>query len=233
MKTYLKGWLKRFFLIGILQNDEIRNKNLRRTIENRATEETVDYIQSRMLNVKSFSNKWEVLDYALNKTPLQGLYLEFGVFKGKTISYIAKKINPNTIYGFDSFQGLPEKWNEENDKGTFKLDVIPKVPGNVILKVGWFNQTISDFINGESPESIAFLHVDSDLYSSAKTIFDQLGALFRNGTVIVFDEYFNYPGWKDHEFKAFHEFIKDSSFSYIYLCYNYNHEQVAVQLIQK
>jgi hypothetical protein len=26
-------------------------------------------------------------------------------------------------------------------------------------------------------------------------------------TIIVFDEFFNYPGWRDHEFKAFNEFL--------------------------
>jgi hypothetical protein len=32
---------------------------------------------------------------------------------------------------------------------------------------------------------------------------------FRNGTVIVFDEYFNYPAWKDGEYKAFTEFLAE------------------------
>ena len=27
------------------------------------------------------------------------------------------------------------------------------------------------------------------------------------GTIILFDEYFNYPNWEQHEFKAFQEFV--------------------------
>ena len=28
-----------------------------------------------------------------------------------------------------------------------------------------------------------------------------------NDTIIVFDEFYNYPGWKHHEYKAFTEFL--------------------------
>ena len=47
------------------------------------------------------------------------------------------------------------------------------------------------------------------------------------GTVIVFNEYFNYPGWQTHEFKAFQEFIAERSLSYRYLCFNKNECNVA------
>jgi len=78
---------------------------------------------------------------------------------------------------------------------------------------------------------ISFLHIDCDLYSSTKTIFDLLGDRLLPGTIIVFDEYFNYPSWKKHEYLAFSEFINNSTLNYEYLCYNKFHEQVAVKLI--
>jgi len=37
------------------------------------------------------------------------------------------------------------------------------------------------------------------------------------GTIILFDEYFNYPNWERHEFKAFQEFVTDRAASYPYL----------------
>ena len=52
----------------------------------------------------------------------------------------------------------------------------------------------------------------------------------QKGTVILFDEYFNYPGWQRGEFKAFQEFIKRTKKSYKYLTYNNNGEQVAIKL---
>ena len=75
---------------------------------------------------------------------------------------------------------------------------------NVVLHKGWFDETVPDFAETHK-EAIAFMHVDSDIYSSAKTIFTHLGDRIVPGTVIQFDEYFNYPGWKNHEYKGFQE----------------------------
>jgi hypothetical protein len=74
--------------------------------------------------------------------------------------------------------------------------------------------------------SAAFLHVDCDLYSSTKTILESLSDRIVAGTVIVFDEYFNYPNWRSHEHKAFREFVaaKRAAFRYI----GYSFRQVAV-----
>jgi len=49
--------------------------------------------------------------------------------------------------------------------------------------------------------------------------------------VIVFNEYFNYPGWQEGEYKAFQEFISDTGLSYEYIGYNHLHEQVAVKIV--
>lgn len=61
-----------------------------------------------------------------------------------------------------------------------------------------------------------------------KTIFDVLGGKIVPGTVVQFDEYFNYPGWRNHEYKAFQEFINNSSLSYDYIGYNRLGYSVAV-----
>ena len=68
-----------------------------------------------------------------------------GVFSGKTINHIAKKIKYN-IYGFDSFEGLPEFWREGFEKGTFNLEKkLPIVEPNVKLIKGWFDKTLQNF----------------------------------------------------------------------------------------
>jgi hypothetical protein len=46
----------------------------------------------------------------------------------------------------------------------------------------------------------------------------------------VFDEYFNYPGWQQHEFKAWQEFVAASGLSYEYLGLVRNNQQVAVRI---
>ena len=79
--------------------------------------------------------------------------------------------------------------------------------------------------------SVAFLHVDSDLYSSAKTVFKYLATRIQPRTIIQFDEYFNYPGWRLHEFKAFQEFVAEYGIRYDYLGYVVAGYSVAVAIL--
>jgi len=144
------------------------------------------------------------------------LVLEFGVFSGRTINALADKLPNHRLYGFDSFEGLPETWRNDFTKGTFKVDVLPQVRANVSLVKGWFDGTLPKFLI-DNVGSVGLLHVDCDLYSSTKTVLNLLKDRFRNGSVIVFDEYFNYPGWEQHEYKAFAEFVEESGYKYEYL----------------
>jgi hypothetical protein len=48
--------------------------------------------------------------------------------------------------------------------------------------------------------------------------------------VLLFDEYFNFPGGEQHEHKAFTEFIERTGHGFEYLAYNSLHEQVLVRL---
>jgi hypothetical protein len=48
------------------------------------------------------------------------------------------------------------------------------------------------------------------------------------GTVIVFDEYFNHPGWQTGEFRAWTEFVEATGFTFEYRAYTYDNEQVVV-----
>jgi len=102
---------------------------------------------------------------------------------------------------------LPESWSVRHKKGLFALDKIPVFEKNVVVHQGWFDDTLPAFIK-EFNEKVAFLHIDSDLYSSAKSILQWLDERIVEGTVILFDEYFNYPFWEHHEFKAFQEFVQ-------------------------
>ena len=82
-----------------------------------------------MVGTQSFKCKFKVLDYAIqNINNKNGSILEIGVYKGGTINYIARKIANFIIYGFDSFQGLPEYWRKGSKKGKFNcFKKVPKV----------------------------------------------------------------------------------------------------------
>ena len=157
-----------------------------------------------------------VLDHFPGDLPENGVVLECGVHSGASIRKIsaAPIFQNTTVYGFDSFEGLPERWDRNDmdvDKGAFNLDgKLPDVPSNVELVPGWFDDTLPSFakrVEGES-KLVTFIHVDCDLYSSTKTIFDSLGHLFCDGIVIVFDELFNYNNFSKHELLALWEFCK-------------------------
>jgi hypothetical protein len=64
---------------------------------------------------------------------------------------------------------------------------------------------------------IAFLHIDCDIYSSTVDILQGVGDRLQAGTIVLFDEYFNYSGWRHHEFKAWQEFVAANDISYEYL----------------
>lgn len=51
--------------------------------------------------------------------------------------------------------------------------------------------------------------------------------------MIVFDEYFNYPGWHRHERWAFEEFLNEGGLDVNYLGYVPSHQQLCVTLRSK
>jgi len=215
---------------SLLRRSEQTSKDIRLALQRRAVDSTAEYVERHMHTTPAFETPWSLMVAAIAKASLTNsrLAMEFGVFKGKSINFIADKID-STIYGFDSFEGLPETWRTDFEKGHFSIPELPLVKNNVVLIKGWFQDTLPGFLQ-EHAENVGFLHIDCDLYSSTAAIFKYLEKRLVPGTVIVFDEYFNYPGWQKGEFLAFREFLEKSALCYEYLGYNYLHEQVAVVL---
>lgn len=172
------------------------------------------FLETVMAEAPRFRNGDRLLESGMKRRPADGLILEFGVFSGRTLNLLAG-LTPRTVYGFDSFEGLPEDWRPGFGKGRFAAN-LPEIVKNAELVVGWFDQTLPGFLAAH-PGPIALLHVDCDLYSSTRTIFTLCRERIIPGTVIVFDEYFNYPGWRKHEHRAFQELIAETGYSYEWL----------------
>ena len=150
------------------------------------------------------------------------LWLEFGVWSGQSINYISG-FTQETVYGFDSFEGLPEKWRDGYDQGTFNMNgTLPRVNLNVQLIQGWFNETLPKFVQTHPGKKVSFIHLDADLYSSTKCIFDELKHRLAKDCVIVFDELVNYPGFDGDtgELKAFYEFVTENDVHYTWIGMN-------------
>lgn len=202
--------------------------DIKREMQRRALEQTVDFVEEHLVKISSFKDKFELLEFSLNHCGTDGLFMEFGVYQGITINFISSKVH-NTVYGFDSFEGLPEYWRDGYSASHFKVEELPIVNGNVELIKGWFNQTLPQFVDSYS-ENCAFIHIDCDLYSSTKEIFEFLKEKIVKGTVIVFDEFFNYPGWRNGEYKAFMEYVEENDIRFQYIGYTSNSQQVAIQI---
>jgi len=202
-----------------------------------ASEESARYVQEHMRTVRNFETDYDLHDWVA-RTQLDanlltaGLVLEFGVATGRTLNHFARILSDKTVYGFDSFEGLPEDWTSRMPKGFFARDKLPRVRKNCQLIQGWFNETLPGFIENHQ-EPVALLHVDSDLYSSAVTILNLLEQQLVAGTVIVFDEYMNYPGWQQDEFRAWQEFCDKYGVEYEYIGRVSRHQKVAVRITGK
>lgn len=93
---------------------------------------------------------------------------------------------------------------------------------NVQFHKGWFHETLPPFLNDLNAEDqpIAFVHADADLYTSTLTFLKMMceRKLFRKGSIIVFDEFWNYPNWENGEYKAWNEIVDqfglDSKYEY-------------------
>ncbi len=160
-----------------------------------------------------FKDRYEQIEYWAKNIFIEGAILEFGVWKGNTINLIANTVPDKKIYGFDSFKGLPEKWvrtadkKRFSDKGEFALSELPEVEENVVLIEGWFNESIPFWLK-KNKKKISLLHIDCDLYTSTKTVLNQLNNQIVKGTIIIFDELCDwndqgiYDLWREGEAKA-------------------------------
>lgn len=195
----------------------------------RALNKTVDYIDTNMPDAVGFETQKELIAYSLDQTHVPGCYLEFGVFTGGTLRYMAKRKPRASFHGFDSFEGLPSDWSGMPFvKNTFSVKGrLPKVPNNVSLHKGWFSETLPIW-RQTCKDKVAFMHIDCDLYSSTVDILENVADRLQAGTIVLFDEYFNYPNWENHEFKAWKEFVAKYHVHYDYI--GFARQQVAIRI---
>lgn len=191
--------------------------------------ESWNYLKEQHPTARLVGTNTKTIELALAQAQLEGLVLEFGVYNGKSIRNIASLVKGD-VHGFDSFQGIPENWNDEPSGSYSANGQLPEVPNNVTLHQGWFEDTLPKFIK-ENSGPIRFMNIDCDLYSSTKTIFDLLGPQVVPGTVIVFDEYIGYKSWKEDEFKAFQEAVVQYGWRYELLTFSFGTKQASVKII--
>lgn len=193
-----------------------------------AARDSAQFVLEQMPKAMVFRHPHDTLRFALGEIKGPGLALEFGVAGGTTLAIIADAVAADRdVVGFDCFTGLPEAWRSGFGAGEFAHDP-PDIPG-AMLVTGPFEDTLPVFLT-QTDEPIVFVHLDADLYSSTKTVLDIAEPRLAPDAVLVLDEFFNYPGWRSHEFRAFSEFIARTGRTFDYLAYTSDNEQVVVRL---
>ena len=209
-----------------------QRRDLAYAVDLEATASTAEFILEHLRVAETFGHQHDTLRHALGLIEIPGMALEFGVASGTTLRIVAEAFTERegTVAGFDVFSGLPETWRTGFPVGEFAQESVPEVPGAQLVP-GLFEDTLPSFLNDESGP-VAFLHLDADLYSSTKTVLDLLGDRLVPGSIVVFDEFFNYPGWQQHEYRAWTEFVTRTGISFEYLGYTVDNEQVVVKIVR-
>jgi len=243
MITRLRIWLRQRIADLRHRVRELLRRQLRKLIEIAITDldlmarfgdltSSVAFERAHLGNAGSFKGRTELYRWVLGQVAgTDGLFLEFGVYKGDSINRLAELKPDVTWHGFDSFVGLPEGWTLGAKAGAFSTHgALPVVRENVKLVAGFFEDTLPAFVAEQRASRVSVLHVDADLYSSTKTILENLQGMLVPGSVIVFDELINYPGWQDGEYRAFMEYVERNHVAFEYMGYSRTGGQVAVRL---
>jgi hypothetical protein len=126
---------------------------------------------------------------------LSGAVCEFGVYKGGSLELLTLTCNSDTsIFGIDSFQGLPKTGVEDfHQEGDFS-DV------DHIAVAGYFKMLYPNVkvLKGYSPDvfnffdpniRFRFVHVDVDLKKSVEDALDFFIPRMSDAGIILFDDY--------------------------------------------
>jgi len=145
-----------------------------------------------------------------------GIACEFGVHTGVSLRAIRNFRKP-PLFGFDSFDGLPTDWETggavPHPAGTFACEPPSDLASGVKLVRGWFEDTIGPWKDKHSGD-VQMLHIDCDLYKSAREVLFGLNDRIKPGAVVLFDELVdfgqtNYPNWRDGEWRALNEWLAE------------------------
>ena len=102
----------------------------------------------------------------------------------------------------------------------------PKEPPYCKWTIGWIEETLEPFLKSNSG-SIAFAHFDFGVYEPTKYSLQLIRSRLRKGSIIIFDEFHGYPGWKFHEKRALDEVFNKNEYEFI----AFARKQAVIQLL--
>lgn len=217
------------------------------------TEEDFTYYELPTNKWEFYCTKYAEFDYGVPRAKPGGLYVEMGVFKGRSIKYLAKAFPEFHWYGFDTFEGIDALWEmggKNIDMNQFKTNV-PEVPENVTLIKGLFEETLEEWVEQNKDNYISFVNMDADMYEPTKYAMTVLNPLLVPGTVIRFDELSDwrvmgyekdpeimnlapdtkYTRWRDGEWKALKEWMLENDRDFSPMWRNW-HQSAGIKVVR-
>ncbi|MDX9928786.1 MAG: class I SAM-dependent methyltransferase [Bacteroidales bacterium] len=160
---------------------------------------------------RNYNKRYELYEYVAVNYGLhanQITFLEFGVSGGYSFNWWVNSNNNegSGFFGFDTFEGLPEKWGAGFSRGDMAAPVPEMADRRVKFIKGLFQETLSDFLKGNryNMDRQLVIHMDADLFSSTLYALSQVSPYLKKGDVLIFDE-FCVP---NHEFNAWRTFTR-------------------------
>ena len=166
-----------------------------------------------MRAARNFGGRYSLIRHCALTAP-PGIACEFGVHTGGTLRAIRNFRKP-PVFGFDSFEGLPDDWDmgrTARPAGTFACEPPADLATGTHLVRGWFADTIGPW-KEEHAGPVRLLHIDCDLYESAREVLFALDDRIVAGSVVLFDELADfdgeYPNWREGEWRALVEWLAE------------------------
>ena len=200
--TYIFKPLSRFFLFVSYFNQLVlwikKNKN--------------QFLSSDHYSPKrDYNKRYNLYQFVVDTFQLQQkeiIYLEYGVAAGAYFNWWLNnnRNDKSRFFGFDTFEGLPEKWGSFYEKGSMRFDVPELNDDRGKYIKGLFQDTLPGLIASQqallNSGATKVILMDADLYSATIFTLSQLYPSLKKGDIIMFDEF----SVAMHEFKAFIEF---------------------------
>ncbi len=141
---------------------------------------------------------WELYQLSLQLQEVDGDVLEVGVWRGGTSALIAEVIASQNkmIYMADTFAGVVQAGEADSVyTGGEHNDTSQEIVDALFTQMGLTNykKLIGEFPKDSSNEltsaKLSMVHIDVDVYSSAKGVWDWVQAYLGPGSIVVFDDY--------------------------------------------
>ena len=204
MKTALKRALHPIRVLGgkffIRQSDTIIWKAANIT----ATESVEgDYLEFGVFQGASFVSAFTTIREVYSERSRASRLARLG--RQKT----AEQWKAMRFFAFDSFQGLPglvsvDRRTNAFEQGLYACDMSSFLRNlrnsgvdmrKVVAVPGWFEDTCrEETIKRFGMKAASIIHVDSDLWESARVVLKFVEPLLVDGTVLIFDDWYSYRG---------------------------------------